>query len=186
MSDFVVIFGPSAVGKMTVGMALAERMGYRLFHNHATIEMVRQVFPDGPVFRKLVMEFRQRMISEAGKSGISGLIFTYVWGIELSRDKQEIDSYASHFDRAFYVELQASQVVRLERNVSPVRLQEKPSKRDLEWSRNDLVESDKRYRLNTLDGEFFYPDRHLKIHNDHLSPDQVADQIAAWIRTFPH
>lgn len=65
---------------MTVGMALAERMGYRLFHNHATIEMVRQVFPDGPVFRKLVLEFRQRMISEAGKNGIPGLVFTYVLG----------------------------------------------------------------------------------------------------------
>lgn len=107
------------------------------------------------------------------------------WGIELACDKQEIDSYSMHFDRAFYVELQASQAVRLERNVTPLRLQEKPSKRDIEWSRNDLIQRDQHFRLHTQEGEFFYPDRHLKVHNDELSADQVADQIAAWIRTFP-
>jgi hypothetical protein len=184
MSDFVVIFGPSAVGKMTVGMKLAERLGYRLFHNHASIEMVRTVFPDGPVFRKLVLEFRQRMISEAGNSGLQGLIFTYIWGIDLACDKAEIDSYAAHFDRAFYVELQASQSVRLQRNRTPLRLQEKPSKRDTEWSQDDLLKRDIEFRQNTLEGDFFYPDRHLKIENDLLGPDQVADQIATWIRSF--
>jgi len=32
------IIGPPAVGKMTVGDAIAARTGYRVFHNHLAIE----------------------------------------------------------------------------------------------------------------------------------------------------
>ncbi len=34
----VVIFGPPAVGKMTIGRRVVELSGFRLFHNHAMIE----------------------------------------------------------------------------------------------------------------------------------------------------
>jgi shikimate kinase len=37
---FVLIFGPQAVGKMTVGQELAKITGLKLFHNHMTIERV--------------------------------------------------------------------------------------------------------------------------------------------------
>ena len=37
---FVFVFGPPAVGKMTVGRELAARTGYKLLHNHMTVEPV--------------------------------------------------------------------------------------------------------------------------------------------------
>ena len=37
---FVIIFGPQAVGKMTVGHELENITDLRLFHNHMTIEPV--------------------------------------------------------------------------------------------------------------------------------------------------
>lgn len=37
---FVLIFGPQAVGKMTVGHELEKRTDLKLFHNHMTIELV--------------------------------------------------------------------------------------------------------------------------------------------------
>ena len=40
----VVLVGPPAVGKMTVGHALAARTGLRLFHNHHTIEPLGEIF----------------------------------------------------------------------------------------------------------------------------------------------
>ena len=40
----VVIFGPPAVGKMTVGFELAKLTGLKLFHNHLTIELVLNFF----------------------------------------------------------------------------------------------------------------------------------------------
>jgi hypothetical protein len=35
----VFVVGPPAVGKMSVGQAIAERTGLRLFHNHLAIEL---------------------------------------------------------------------------------------------------------------------------------------------------
>jgi hypothetical protein len=53
----VFIVGPPAVGKMTVGYALAARTGLRLFHNHHTIDLVLRFFPYGtPAFGRLVLE----------------------------------------------------------------------------------------------------------------------------------
>lgn len=40
----LVLIGPPAVGKMTVGQALEARLGYKLFHNHVSIDMVAPYF----------------------------------------------------------------------------------------------------------------------------------------------
>ena len=40
----MILFGPQAVGKMTVGQELAKLIEYKLFYNHMTIEMVRLIF----------------------------------------------------------------------------------------------------------------------------------------------
>jgi shikimate kinase len=37
--SFLLLVGPPAVGKMTVGQALAQKLGYPLFHNHLSIEL---------------------------------------------------------------------------------------------------------------------------------------------------
>ena len=37
---FILIFGPQAVGKMTVGQELAKITNLKLFHNHMTIDLV--------------------------------------------------------------------------------------------------------------------------------------------------
>lgn len=46
--NLVIIFGPHAVGKMTVGQELAKLTGYKLFHNHMTIEVVAALFDQDP------------------------------------------------------------------------------------------------------------------------------------------
>jgi deoxyadenosine/deoxycytidine kinase len=40
MPDLIVIFGPPAAGKAAIGHLLAERLGYRFFHNHLTADPV--------------------------------------------------------------------------------------------------------------------------------------------------
>lgn len=44
---FVIIFGPQAVGKMTVGKELEKITDLKLFHNHMTIELVTHYFEYG-------------------------------------------------------------------------------------------------------------------------------------------
>lgn len=57
---FVLIFGPQAVGKMTVGHELEKITDLKLFHNHMTIELVDPFFKYGTKEgNRLVSLFRQ-------------------------------------------------------------------------------------------------------------------------------
>ena len=177
----VFIVGPPAVGKMTVGIELAQRTGLKLFHNHQTIDLVLQFFAHGtPPFHRLVGEFRRRILEEVAGSELPGLIFTYVWAFDERSDHAVVEEYASIFrvnrGRVVFVELQATQSERLRRNETELRLAEKPSKRDVEQSRHRLLAADATYRLNS-DGEFDGRADYLRIDNTHLSPDAVAEQV---------
>src|SRR5690349_21515688 len=103
---------------MTVGHALAERTGLRLFHNHHTIDLVLRFFPFGtPPFHRLVGEFRRRIFEEVAASELPGLVFTYVWAFNDPRDDATVEEYATIFRSrgadVFFVELETSQEERL-------------------------------------------------------------------------
>ena len=177
----IVIFGPPAVGKMSVGQELAKLTGFKLFHNHMTIELVLNFFDySDPRFHKLVKEFRRRVFEEVAASDLPGLIFTFVWALDQESDKEYIDSFCEIFRQkdaeVYFVELQAELTERLRRNESQSRLAEKPSKRDVKGSTEKLLEHDKEYRLNS-NGDFFYQDNYLKIDNTHLSAHDAACKI---------
>ena len=177
----VFIFGPPAVGKMAVGLELERLTGLRLFHNHMAVDPVLQLFPFGsPPFQRLVGEFRRRVFEEVASSELPGLIFTYAWALEDPGERETVDRLTAVFSargaRVCYVELEADQSARLQRNDTPLRLQEKPSKRDLARSRARLLAADAKHQLNT-NGAFFYPGDHLKIDNTTLDPDAVAERV---------
>ncbi len=181
-----MIFGPSAVGKMAVGRELSERTGYPLFHNHLSIEPIRDVFPHGSApFVTLVREIRRRVIEEAVTAGLPGLIFTFVWALEDPADREYTDHLTEPVrnsgGRVDFVELSADQATRLLRNETPERLEHKRSKRDVELSRSLLLADDANHRLNT-DGDFCYPDLHHRIDNSRLTPAEAADRIVTLLQ----
>lgn len=178
---FVLIFGPQAVGKMTVGQELARLTDFKLFHNHMTIDLVSNFFDYGTKEgKRLVGLFRQEIFEEVSKSSLSGLIFTYVWAFNMQSDwdyvKQVSQLFESRGGNVYYVELEADIEERLERNRSSNRLEHKPSKRDIEWSDRDLKSSMEKYRLNSLEGEITYSN-YIKINNTNLSASEVAGVI---------
>ena len=178
---FVIIFGPPAVGKMTVGRELARLTGLRLFHNHMTIELALNFFEYGhPSFYRLVSDFRRRVFEEVAASDLPGLVFTYVWALELEAERTYVDSVTDIFRArgadVYYVELYADLAERVRRNEGESRLAEKPSKRDTEASRTHLLEVSRQHKLNT-DGDFFYTDNYLRLDNTNLTPDEVARRI---------
>ena len=179
--NFVVIFGPPAVGKMTVGYELAQLTGFKLFHNHMTVDLVLNFFPFGhPQFGKLVGEFRRRIFEAVAVSDCPGLIFTYVWALDDPADKACIDDYTAIFrhrgGEVYFVELEARRSERLKRNSTEFRLEHKPSKRDLECSEHNLIAADQRYKLNSTN-DFFYPENYLNINNTSLSAAETANMI---------
>jgi hypothetical protein len=65
----LVIFGPPAVGKMTVGDEITKLTGMPLFHNHLSIEPIIRFFPFGtPPFHRLVDSFRRNLIQEVSEN----------------------------------------------------------------------------------------------------------------------
>lgn len=178
---FMVIFGPPAVGKMSVGYEVARLTGLRLFHNHMTIELALNFFGFGePQFQRLVDEFRRRIFEEVAASNLPGLIFTYVWALDDPSDKEFVDRSCDIFRArgggVYFVELEAEQSERLRRNETEFRLRQKPSKRRVEESRRRLLEDDSKYKLNSA-GDFFYRDNYVKIDNTHLSAAEAARKI---------
>jgi hypothetical protein len=75
--QLVFLHGPGAVGKLTVGQALAARTGLPLFHNHLVVDAALAVFPFGsPAFVRLRHAWWLAMFDEAARAGRS-LIFTF-------------------------------------------------------------------------------------------------------------
>jgi hypothetical protein len=73
----VFIHGAPAVGKLTVARELAKLTGYRLFHNHLTVDLVSSVFPFGSEpFVRLREEVWLFVFREAANNDVS-LIFTF-------------------------------------------------------------------------------------------------------------
>jgi ketosteroid isomerase-like protein len=179
----VFVIGPPAVGKMTVGHALADQTGLRLFHNHHTIDLVLRFFAYGtPPFQRLVGEFRRRLFEEVAASELPGLVFTYVWAFDDPREAATVEAYAAYFlargGRVVYVELEATQAERLRRNETEFRLAEKPSKRDLVASRHRLLEGDARHQLNSR-GAFDHRTDWLRLDTTDLPAAAVAERIIA-------
>jgi hypothetical protein len=177
----VFIVGPPAVGKMTVGHEIARRTGFRLFHNHLSIEPVLRIFDFGTEsFDRLVGAFRQSVFEEVAKSDLPGLIFTWVWAFDLPSDAAAVERYAAPFrergSRVLFVELEASLEERLRRNETEFRLSEKASKRDVESSKRRLLEHEERPRFSS-EGEFDGRKDWLRVDTNRLKPEEVADLV---------
>jgi len=176
----VVIFGPQAVGKMTVGHELEKITGLRLFHNHMPIELVTPFFSySTPIGKRLVKLIREEIFKEMAASDQEGLIFTYLWYFDRTDDADYLENMTKIFrdkgGEIFFVELEAGLEERIARNTTPHRLEHKPSKRNIEWSENEF-RTNLVHRANSEEGEV-KEKNYIRINNTNLSPEEVAGMI---------
>lgn len=76
----IFLHGMPGVGKLTVARELARLTGYKLFHNHLTVDLVGSVFDFGtPSFIDLREKIWLDVFSEAGSTGVNGMIFTFAF-----------------------------------------------------------------------------------------------------------
>lgn len=179
---FVIIVGPHAVGKMTVGQELAKITDLRLFHNHMSIELVRKLFKHyEPEWRELNAAIRQKVFELFAIGDFPGLIFTYMCDFDMQSEFDYILKIINLFEkngaRCHVVELCADFDVRIERNKSENRLLHKESKRNLEWSEAEMRKTSSEHRLNSNEGESLPFESYIKIDNTNLEPKNVAKKI---------
>lgn len=182
MPNLIVVSGPQAVGKMTVAESLRDKLKYNLMINHDSIEVSDKIFGYGTQsqqeFNKV---FREKAFEIAVKNNVD-LIFTYVCAFDAKEDVEYVKNLQRMFEESggnfYFIELSADLKTRLERNVTPHRLEMKVSKRDIVRSEADLLKTVEKHRLNSNEDEVLCKN-HLKLDNTDLSPEQVADMVIA-------
>ena len=180
MANLIVVCGPHAVGKMTVAESLRDKLRYNMMMNHDSIELSDRIFGFAtPAQKELNEEIRQKVFSLAVKHNVD-MIFTYVCAFDEPEEREYLTELKDLFEQSggqfYFVELSADIETRLVRNETPHRMERRASKRDVAWSRANLLDGAAKYRLNSAEGETWF-ENHLKIDNSHLEPDQVADLV---------
>ncbi len=172
------LFGDSAVGKMTVGQELCKITDLRLFHNHMTIEPVIDIF--GYYSYNTIKKIRDVIFEDFAASDNYGMIFTFMFAFDrpydwecLEETKRIFEPYGTEF---YYVELIAPLEIRLERNKTPNRLENKPSKRDLETSEIRIIRDDEMHRFVSFEDEIPF-ENYIKIDNSNISASEAAKII---------
>ncbi len=163
---------------MTVGDELSKITDLRLFHNHMSIERALKFDKWGtPLFNEVNSGIR-KLVMDSFIKNRKGLIFTFTWAFDLKSDWDEMERIREKFKgfKIHYVELVSDVEERLKRNETEKRLKEKPSKRNVEWSRNELISTNEKHRLVSDEGEIQY-DNYIKIDNTKLSAVETANLI---------
>jgi chloramphenicol 3-O-phosphotransferase len=176
----LILFGPPAAGKFSVGKCLEEQTDFKLFHNHAIMDGVMHIFGKGsPAEDRLSRLIRESVITEAADAGIN-LIFTYVWNFAKDKGKNNIDAYKQAYESrggvVYFVELTASVDVRAQRAANPDRFDGKAHTAGADEVRN--AESFQKF---VSPSPFYYPDKYLQIDTTDKPPETIAHQITDWL-----
>jgi hypothetical protein len=168
--NLVYVYGPPATGKLTVANALAAQTGFKVFHNHLSIDCIRPVFDFGTEsFWRLVHQIRLMTIEEAARSG-TDLIYTSVYSHPNNQEllERRLEAVERHGGRVCLVQLLCSDAARESRlnGASRIELNKITS---IELMRQMMNEGD---LLSPVPGR-----TSLIIDNTNLQPEQVAKQI---------
>ena len=176
--SLIFIYGPPASGKLTIAKELSKETNFKLFHNHLSVDLLKNIFEFGsPEYRELIYEIRLKVIERAIKNNID-LIFTYFY--TFPEDNSFIDLLLKTIEpygvTPFFVQLRCSQDVLLKRVESSDRgnfqkLQDKSILKEL------LVKYDCATPIPFV--------KNISIDNTHLSPEQVVKQILIYCGLSP-
>ena len=180
MANLIIVCGPQAVGKMTVAESLRDKLKYNMMMNHDSIEVSDKIFGFAtPAQKEFNKFFREKAFELAVKHNVD-MIFTYVCAFDMPEEREYLtgleEQFTANGGNFYFVELSADLDTRLARNETPHRMERKVSKRDVEWSKANLLRDAKNHRLNSDVGEVWF-EHHLKIDNTNLEPDEVADIV---------
>ncbi len=143
----IFLHGLPAVGKLTIARELATLTGFRLFHNHLTVDLLLSIFDFGSEpFIKLREEIWLSVFREAAQQDRS-LIFTFCPERTVSEQfiQNTIEAVATFPGEVIFVELTCAKQELERRMVNPSRLN------------SGKINSLTRYQELSAQGVFEYP-----------------------------
>ena len=170
------LYGPPAVGKLTIAEHLSARTGHPLFHNHLSVNVVRPIFGLGtPPFNAVIERLRVDVCATAIAEGMS-LIFTNssAWGGDDGRER--FASFAARVKEA--VDEAGGQTTLVRLIGDPAELEGRVGSESRQ-GHNKLTDPVRlREILSTFD-DAPLPGTALTIDTSSTSPTVAAQQIAA-------
>ncbi|MFX3681272.1 MAG: shikimate kinase [Candidatus Hopanoidivoransaceae bacterium] len=173
------LYGPPAVGKLTVATPLAEVTGHHLFHNHLSVNAVRPIFELGSApFNALIERLRIDVCATAMAAGQS-LIFTNssAWGGHDGRARFE--SFASRMVDA--VEEGGGRAVLVQLVGDPDDLVQRVGS-DSRRGHHKLTDPARLREILSSFDDTPLPGTALTIDTVSLTPEEAAERIAAQLR----
>ena len=141
--NLIFIYGPPAVGKLTVAEELAKTTNYRVFHNHLTQDLADEIYPGFCKNKfKLAESIRLEVFEFAAKNN-TDLIFTHVYASGEQDDNfvnNVIDTIKRHDGSIQFVQLTAPRDVLYSRvgNESRKRFKKAHDRETLEWKLDEF------------------------------------------------
>jgi len=122
--NLIFIHGLPGVGKLTVATELSRLTGYRLFHNHLTVDLLTSVFEFGSEpFIDLRESIWLSVFERAAEEQTPGLIFTFVFE-KTVRDSfigEMLEALETRGGKVLFVRLQCEQSTLETRIANPDR-----------------------------------------------------------------
>lgn len=167
----VILYGPPAVGKFTTGLELAAQTGFKLFHNHLTVDDANALFPEeGPQRKELLQKLRLDEITLAAKYGID-TIFTQAYSGAVDDPFMDtlVHTVEKYGGKVVFVRLKAPEETLLERVHGE-------SRKHIFGKIVTTEGLQRRLRTHDHTSSVKHADN-LIIDNSHLSPEETTQRI---------
>jgi AAA domain (dynein-related subfamily) len=165
------LYGPPGTGKLTVAREVARLTGFRLFHNHLTVDLAASLFAHGsPDYMQYVRQLRGEAFERTAAADVS-LVFTF-WYSSVSQPS--VDRYRA------IVEAQGGEVLFVRLWCRPEVLEARVASESRQnWKISSVAEL--RAALEQYPGSFdVIPGTPLEIDTSDFAPEMVAGQIVGY------
>ena len=170
----IFLHGLPGVGKLTVARELARLTGFKLFHNHLTVDLVGSVFEFGSApFVELRELIWLAVFRAAAEEAVGGLVFTFVFERTVRDDfpARVLDEVESRGGHVLFAELACRRDV-LEGRLTDASRAQFGKLRSVEFL-DELVSGGRIYRPDAL------PRPNFVLDTTELGPAEAAARIAA-------
>ncbi|MEK7517509.1 MAG: AAA family ATPase [Patescibacteria group bacterium] len=169
--NLVLLYGPPAVGKLTIAKELASLIGYTIFDNHMVLNVLTNIFGfDHPSRKKLEKEFRLKIVDEAIKANINLIMTGVIVNQNLYFYTKVLQAVEASGGKCFIIQLIASESVLKDRveHDSRKNYHKISNKQDWEEFYKEYPEMYKKFSIK----------EHLLIDTTDILPQETAKTIA--------